>query len=178
MPPYTPPSPHRAPLPTRTPARTKRIPRVRNRIGALTAFAGLAVSLLSLFLPWLSAGGERISGLGITEIIDVRSVAPVLFLGLIVLALLVTVTALTRLGAFAVAAAVMAVGVLAGHLAFVWTLILSTGSTTRALSGLPANATVTFGPYVAASGFVVVAAASAWAARSARYASDPLSRRE
>ncbi|WP_234414839.1 MULTISPECIES: hypothetical protein [unclassified Dietzia] len=167
------------PLPTRTPARTKRIPHVRNRIGVLMAFAGLAVSLLSLFLPWLSAGGgERISGLGITEIIDVRSVAPVLFLGLLVLALLVTVTAFTRLGAFAVAAAVMAAGVLAGHLAFVWTLILSTGSTTPALSGLPANASVTFGPYVAASGFVVVSAASAWAARSARYARDPLSRRD
>ncbi|WP_216694407.1 hypothetical protein [Dietzia psychralcaliphila] len=174
---YTPPAPHRVPLPTRTPARTKTIPHARNRIGALMALTGLALALLSLYLPWLSTGeSERISALGITEIIDVRSVAPVLFLGLLVLSLLVSVTALTRLGAFAVAATVVAVGVLAGHLAFVWTLILSTGTTEPALSGLPADATVTFGPYVAALGFVMGAAGSAWAARSARYvksARDP-----
>ncbi|MET3861162.1 hypothetical protein ABIE38_002087 [Dietzia sp. 2505] len=173
MPAYTPPAPHRVPLPTRTPARTKRIPHVRNRIGALVTFTGLALALISLYLPWLAtSGGERISALGITELIDVRSVAPVLFVGLLVLALLVTVTAFTRLGAFAVAAAVVAIGVLAGHLAFVWTLILSTGSTEPALSGLPANATVTSGPYVAAFGFVMVAAGAAWAARSARYLED------
>lgn len=173
MPAYTPPAPHRAPLPTRTPARTKRIPRVRNRIGALVTFSGLALALLSLYLPWLATSGdERISALGITQIIDVRSVAPVLFLGLLVLTVLVTVTALTRLGAFAVAAAVVAIGVLAGHLALVWTLILSTGPEEPALSGLPANATVTIGPYVAAFGFVMVTAGSAWAARSARYVKD------
>ncbi|MBB1030645.1 hypothetical protein G6027_07050 [Dietzia sp. SLG310A2-38A2] len=173
MPSYTPPAPHRVPLPTRTPARIKTIPHVRNRIGALVAFAGLILALLSLYLPWLSTGrDERISALGITDIIDVRSVAPVLFLGLLVLSFLVTVTALTRLGAFAVAAAVVSIGVLAGHLAFIWTLILSTGSTEPALSGLPANATVTFGPFVAAFGFVMVTAGSAWAARSARYVKD------
>lgn len=167
---YTPPAPHRAALPTRAQARTKVIPHVRNRIGALTAAAGLALALVSLYLPWLTtSAGESITALGITEIIDVRSVAPVLFLGLVLLLFLVSVTAMTRLGAFAAAAAVVALGVLAGHLAFVWTLIISTGTTEPALSGLPPDSAVTFGPYVAALGFVLVAAGSVWAARAAEY---------
>lgn len=167
---YTPPSPHRTPLPTRTPSRTKVIPHVTNRLGALVAVVGLALALVSLYLPWLSSGGNRITGLGITEVIDVRSVAPVLFLGLVVLLFLVGVAAMTRLGAFAAAAAVVALGVLAAHLAFVWTLMSSTGSDDPTLSGLPADASVTYGPFVAALGFLLVAAGSAWAARAAEYA--------
>lgn len=167
---YTPPAPHRVPLPTRTPARTKVIPHVKNRIGALIAVAGLGLALLSLYVPWLATGGGQISALGITEIIDVRSVAPVLFLGLLVLSFLVVVTAFTRLGAFAAAAAVVSLAALAGHLTFAWTLFASTGTATEpVLSGLPADATVTYGPYVAALGFLMVAAGSAWAARSAEY---------
>ena len=167
---YTPPSPHRSPLPTRTPSRTKVVPHVRNRVGALIAVAGLALALVSLYLPWLRTdGGDQITALGITEIIDVRSVAPVLFLGLVVLLFLVGVTAVTRLGAFAAAGAVVSLVVLAAHLAFVWTLMSSTGSDEPTLSGLPTGASVTFGPWVAALGFVLVAAGSAWAARSAEY---------
>lgn len=167
---YTPPSPHRSPLPTRTPSRTKVIPHVRNRIGALIAVAGLGLALISLYLPWLStAGGDQITALGITEIIDVRSVAPVLFLGLVVLLFLVGVSAVTRLGAFAAAGAIVALVVLAGHLAFVWTLLSSTGSDEPTLSGLPTGASVTFGPWIAALGFILVTAGSAWAARAADY---------
>lgn len=167
---YTPPSPHRSPLPTRTPSRTRVIPHVTNRIGAILAAVGLALALLSLYLPWLNSGDEPITGLGITEVIDVRSVAPVLFLGLVVLLFLVGVTAVTRLGAFAAAGAVVALGVLAAHLAFVWTLMSSTGSAEPTLSGLPAGASVTYGPFVAALGFLLVATGSAWAARAAEYA--------
>lgn len=167
---YTAPSPHRTPLPTRMPSRTKIIPHVKNRIGALAALLGLGLALLSLYLPWLAtSGGEQITALGITEIIDVRSVAPVLFLGLVVLSFLVSVAAMSRLGAFAAAAGVVALGMLTAHLAFVWTLIASTGSSTPPLSGLPADAGVTYGPYVAALGFVLVAAGSAWTAWSAQY---------
>lgn len=167
---YTPPAPHRVPLPTRTPARTKVIPHAKNRIGALIAVAGLGLALLSLYLPWLSTGGGRLSALEITEIIDVRSVAPMLFLGLLALAFLVVVTAFTRLGAVAAAAAVISLGVLAGHLAFTWTLVSSTGTRYEpTLAGLPADAAVIYGPYLAALGFLMVAAGSAWAARSAEY---------
>ncbi|MBB0995633.1 hypothetical protein G6024_00650 [Dietzia maris] len=167
---YTPPPPHRIPLPTRTPTRTKVISRGRSRLCALVEVGGLAVALLSLYLPWLSTGrGEQITALGITDLIDVRSVAPVLYLGLVGMLLLVAATAGTRLGAFALAAAVVAAGALVGHLAFVWILIASTGEAEPMLSGLPADASVTFGPYVAALGFVTVAAVSAWAAFTAEY---------
>ncbi|MCT2058924.1 MULTISPECIES: hypothetical protein [Dietzia] len=143
---------------------------MRNRVGALIAVAGLALALVSLYLPWLHTdGGDQITALGITEIIDVRSVAPVLFLGLVVLLFLVGVTAVTRLGAFAAAGAVVSLVVLAAHLAFVWTLMSSTGNDEPTLSGLPTGASVTFGPWVAALGFVLVAAGSAWAARAADY---------
>lgn len=167
---YTPPAPHRTPLPTRASARGKVIPHVMNRLGALLAAVGLLLALVSLYLPWLStAAGESITALGITEIIDVRSVAPILFLGLLVLLLLTVLTVTTRLGLFALAGAVVGLGVLAAHLAFVWTLISSTGTAEPTLSGLPTDASVTYGPYVAALGFVLVAAGSAWAARSAEY---------
>lgn len=166
---YTHPAPHRAALPTRAPARAKIIPHVTNRIGALTAAIGLALALLSLYLPWLTTGGERITALGITEIIDVRSVAPVLFLGLIVLLFVVAVTAATRLGAFAITGAVIGGIVLLGHLAFMWTLVSSTGSGDPTLSGLPSGAAISYGPFLAALGFVLVTVGSAWAARSAEY---------
>ncbi|WP_291086060.1 hypothetical protein [Dietzia sp. UBA5065] len=167
---YTPPAPHRVPFPARTEELTRVIPHVRNRIGAITALVGLGLALLSLYLPWLASSSGGITALGITGIIDVRSVAPLLFLGLVVLSVLVAVTAISRLGAFAAAAAVVAIGVLAAHLAFVWTLVASTGAADPTLSGLPSDASVTFGPYVAALGFVLVAAGSAWAARAAEYA--------
>ena len=170
MTPYTHPAPHRTPLPTRASARAKVIPHVTNRVGALAAAIGLALALFSLYLPWLTtAGGDRITALGITEIIDVRSVAPVLFLGLIVLLFVVTVTAATRLGAFAITGAVIGGIVLLGHLAFMWTLISSTGSGDPMLSGLPTGAAISYGPFLAALGFILVTAGSAWAARSAEY---------
>lgn len=82
---------------------------------------------------------------------------------------LVVVTTVTRLGAFAYASAIVALAVLAAHLAFVWTLGSSTGGADPILAGLPSDASVTFGPYVAALGFVLVAAGSVWAARAADY---------
>lgn len=167
---YTHPAPHRAALPTRAPAQMRVIPHVTNRIGALAAALGLALALLSLYLPWLSTGnGEQISALGITEIIDVRSVAPVLFLGLLTLLFLVAVTTATRLGGFAIAAAVVGGIVLLAHLAFMWTLVSSTGTGDPMLSGLPSGAAISFGPFLAALGFMLVTAGSAWAARSAEY---------
>ena len=167
---YTPPAPHRDALPTRTRGRTRLIPHLKNRFGALVAVAGLGLALVSLYLPWLSTrSGASLSALDITEIVDVRSVAPVLFLGLLVLLFLVIVTAATRLGAFAASAAVVALGALAAHLTFVWTLFSSTGVSDPMLSGLPTGATVTFGPYLAALGFVLITAGSAWAAQSAEY---------
>lgn len=167
---YTHPAPHRTALPTRPPARTRIVPHVTNRIGALAAAIGLALALLSLYLPWLTTGsGERITALGITEIIDVRSVAPVLFLGLIILLFLVAVTAATRLGAFAIAGAVVGAIVLLAHLAFMWTLVSSTGSGDPMLSGLPSGAAISYGPFLAALGFIMVTVGSAWAARAADY---------
>ena len=167
---YTPPAPHRTPLPTRTSARTKVIPHVKNRVGALVASVGLLLALASLYLPWLSTGaGESITALGITEIIDVRSVAPVLFLGLLVLLVLMVLMVTTRLGLFALAGPAVGLGALAAHIVFVWTLMSSTGTAEPTLSGLPADASVTYGPYVAALGFILVTAGSAWAAHSANY---------
>lgn len=167
---YTHPAPHRAALPTRAPARTRIVPHVTNRIGALAAAVGLALALLSLYLPWLStSGGSQITALGITEIIDVRSVAPVLFLGLVVLLFLVAVTAATRLGAFAMAGALVGGIILLAHLAFMWTLVSSTGAGEPLLSGLPSGAAMSYGPFVAAFGFLLVTGGSAWAARSAEY---------
>ena len=73
---YTPPAPHRDALPTRTRGRTRLIPHLKNRVGALAAVAGLSLALVSLYLPWLTTRtGTSLSGLGITEIVDVRSVA-------------------------------------------------------------------------------------------------------
>lgn len=167
---YTPPAPHRVALPRRVPVRTRLIPHVTNRIGALTAAVGLALAMASLYLPWLTARGDHITALGITEIIDVRSVAPVLFLGLVVLIFLVIVTAATRLGAFAIAGAVTGGIVLLAHLAFMWTLVSSTGSGQPLLSGLPTGAAISYGPFIAALGFILVTGGSAWAARSAEYA--------
>lgn len=167
---YTPRAPHREDRSATSPSRDGLIPHVRNRIGALIAVAGLGAALLSLYLPWLSTdGGGQITAIGITEIIDVRGVAPVLFLGLVLMSFLVAVTTVTRLGAFAYASAIVALAVLAAHLAFVWTLGSSTGSADPILAGLPSDASVTFGPYVAALGFVLVAAGSVWAARAADY---------
>lgn len=167
---YTHPAPHRAALPTRAPARTRIVPHVTNRIGALAAAIGLALALLSLYLPWLTtSGGSQITGLGITDILDVRSVAPILFLGLVVLLFLVAVTAATRLGVFAMAGAVVGGIILLAHLAFMWTLISSTGAGEPMLSGLPSGAAMSYGPFVAAFGFLLVTGGSAWAARSAEY---------
>lgn len=150
--------------------RARLIPHVRNRIGALMAVAGLAFALLSLYLPWLStAAGEQITALGITDLVDIRGIAPILFLGLVLMSFLVAVTALTRLGAFAYAGALVALVVLAAHLVFVWTLFSSTGGEDPILTGLPPDASVSFGPYLAVVGFVLVAAGSIWAARAADY---------
>lgn len=167
---YTPRAAHREDRAERSPSRAGLIPHVRNRIGALIAAAGLGFALLSLYLPWLSTdGGEQITAIGITEIIDVRGIAPALFLGLVLMSFLVVVTMLTRLGAFAYAGAAVALAVLAAHLAFVWTLMSSTGSADPILAGLPSEASVTYGPYIAVLGFVLVAGGSIWAARAADY---------
>ncbi|MDX2357025.1 hypothetical protein [Dietzia sp. PP-33] len=154
----------------RTPTGSKIIPHLRNRVGGLTAFVGLALALVSLYLPWLATeAGGGITGLGLTEVLDLRAMAPVNFIGLVVLSFLASVTLFTRLGFFALANAILAAVVLTAHLAFIWVLIGSTGTSDPLLSGLPSGTSVTYGPYLAAVGFVLVIAGSAWQARSAEY---------
>ena len=92
-----------------------------------------------------------------------------LFLGLVILLFLVAVTAATRLGAFAIAGAVVGGIVLLAHLAFMWTLVSSTGTGDPLLSGLPSGAAISYGPFLAALGFIMVTFGSAWAARAADY---------
>lgn len=147
----------------------KIIPHVRNRVGGLIAFGGLAIALLSLFVPWLSGGGRSITGIGITEILDLRAMLPLNFLGLIVLSFLASVMLFTRLGIFAILNAVTATAVLAAHLTFVWVLMNSTGASDPLWSGLPAGTSVTYGPYLAALGFVMVIAGSVLSTRAAEY---------
>lgn len=161
---------HPSPLSAHSRERRKIIPHLRNNLGGLIAFVGLALALLSLYLPWVATeNGGGITGLGLTEILDLRAMAPVNFLGLIVLSVLTSVTLFTRLGFFALANAIVAAVVLGAHLAFVWVLIGSTNTSDPVLSGLPTGAAVTYGPFIAAIGFVLVVAGSAWAAKSAEY---------
>lgn len=166
---YTAPAPHRTALPVRATEHRKVIPHVVNRIGALVAVSGLALALISLYLPWLSTGSGSLTAIGITEVVDVRSVAPILFLGLVVVLVLVAASLISRLGALALAAAAVSLVALLAHFAFMWTLYTSVGTADPTLAGLPTDAAVSWGPYVAALGFLVTAAGSAWAARSATF---------
>lgn len=146
------------------------LPHVRVRLGGIVAFAGLAVALLSLYLPWLSgSGGASVTAIDLTEVLDLRAMMPINFLGLIVLSALAAITLATHLGFFALLNAAVATLVLAAHCAFVWVLIGSTGSTDPLIAGLPAGTSVTYGPYVSALGFLLVIAGSLWAAKSAEY---------
>lgn len=149
--------------------RDKKAPVVRSRVGGPVAFAGLALALVSLFVPWLSGAGQGISGLGLTETLDLRAMAPLNFLGLLVLGFLTSVTLFTRLGIFAILNAVTATLVLVAHLGFVWVLVGSTGTAEPILAGLPAEMSITYGPFLAAVGFVLVIVGSAIAAMSAEY---------
>lgn len=164
---YSAPAPHRTALPGRDTAGRKLIPHVTNRIGALIAVAGLALALISLYLPWLGTDSGPLSAIGITEVVDVRSIAPLLFLGLVMILFFVACALITRLGAIATAASVVSVMVFLAHLAFMWTLYTSVGTADPTLAGLPAGAAVSWGPFVAAVGFLLAAGGSAWAARSA-----------
>ena len=168
---YSASAPHSTPLPTREPDRRRVIPHLTNRTGALIAFAGLAIALLSLYLPWLDTGSETLSAIGITGVIDVRSVAPVLFLGLLAIGVLSVISLVTRFGAVAVGTTVVAAVVFLSHLAFMWALYTSVGAGDATLAGLPI-ATVTWGPYLAAVGLFMAVVGSAWAARSAAH-TDP-----
>lgn len=160
---------------TRTPPTPRQaqgglIPLVRVRLGGIVAFAGLAIALLSLYLPWLSgAGGTSVTAIGLTEVLDLRAMMPINFLGLIALSALAAITLVTRLGIFALLNAAVATIVLIAHLAFVVVLIGSTGSSDPLIAGLPAGTSVTFGPYISVLGFVLVIAGSVWAAKSAEY---------
>ena len=146
------------------------IPAVRVRLGGIIAFAGLAVALLSLYLPWLAGtGGSAVTALGLTEVLDLRAMMPLNFIGLIALAALTSITLVTRLGVFALLNAAVASLVLVAHCAFIVVLIASTGATDPLIAGLPAGASVTYGPYVSALGFLLVIAGSVWVARSAEY---------
>lgn len=166
---YTVPAPHETALPARSTDHRKVIPHVVNRLGALAATAGLALAMLSLYLPWLGTDTGSLSAIGITEVIDVRSVVPLLFFGLVMVLVLVAASLITRLGALAAAASATSVVVLLAHIALMWTLYASVGTTDPTLSGLPASATVSWGPYVAAVGFLIAVAGSAWAARAADF---------
>lgn len=146
------------------------LPHVRVRLGGIVAFAGLAVALLSLYLPWLSgSGGASVTAIDLTEVLDLRAMMPINFLGLIVLSALAAITLATHLGVFALLNAAVATLVLAAHCAFVWVLIGSTGSSDPLIAGLPAGTSVTYGPYVSALGFLLVIAGSLWVAKSAEY---------
>ncbi|MEH6623301.1 hypothetical protein [Dietzia maris] len=153
-----------------TPARRKKaIPIIQSRIGAPVAFVGLAIALLSLYLPWVTGGGQSLSGLVLPEVLGLREITPVNFLGLVALSFLTVVTLVARLGIFAILNAVTAGLVLIAHLAFMWVLYGSTGTADPILSGLSAEASVAYGPYVAIVGFVLVIVGSAAAAVSAEY---------
>ncbi|EYT62367.1 hypothetical protein H483_0110875 [Dietzia sp. UCD-THP] len=158
------------PPPAATTRGGKIVPLLRSRVGGLIAVAGLALALLSLYLPWLStATGGGITALDLTEVLDLRAMAPLNFLGLLVLLVLVAVTVFTRLGFFAAANAVLATLVLIAHLIFVWVLFNSTDTADPMLAGLPDGTSVTYGPFVAAVGFILVIAGSVLAAKSAEY---------
>lgn len=156
--------------PTPASAQSKIIPHVRVRIGGLVALAGLGIALLSLYLPWMSGGGgSTITAIGLTEILDLRAMIPINFLGLVGLCAMVAITLVTRLGVFAVLSAAITALVLVAHVTFVWVLIGSTNTSEPLISGLPAGTTVSYGPYISALGFIVVIAGSVWAAKSAEY---------
>ena len=142
---------------------------LQSRIGGPLALVGLALAMLSLLLPWLSGDGQSISGLMVPEVLDLRSVTPVNFLGLIVLSFLAVVTLVSRLGLFAILNAASGALVLIVHLIFVWMLYSSIGASDPILDGMPAGVSVSFGPYVAALGFLLVIVGSVIAARSAEY---------
>lgn len=144
-------------------------PVVQSRVGAPLAFVGLALAMLSLFLPWLAGEGQQITGLGVTETLDLKAMAPLNFLGLLVLAFLTSVTLFTRLGIFAILNALAASAVLIAHLTFVWVLINSAGSSSPVLSGLPDGVSISYGPFLAAIGFLLMIIGSVFAARSAEY---------
>ena len=157
-----------APAPERV--RGGLIPAVRVRLGGIVAFAGLAVALLSLYLPWLSGTGvSSVTAIGLTEVLDLRAMMPLNFIGLIALAALTSITLVTRLGVFALLNAAVASLVLVAHCAFIAVLIASNGATDPLIAGLPAGASVAYGPYVSALGFLLVIAGSVWVARSADY---------
>src|SRR5699024_1352741 len=63
---YSAPAPHRSALPTRAQDRRKVVPHLTNRIGALVATAGLALSLISFYLPWLHSYSGSFTALDIT----------------------------------------------------------------------------------------------------------------
>ena len=142
---------------------------LQSRIGGPLALVGLAIAMLSLLLPWLSGDGQSISGLMVPEVLDLRSVTPVNFLGLIVLSFLAVVTLVSRLGLFAILNAVTAAVVLVVHLVFVWMLYSSIDAADPLLDGMPQGVSVSYGPYLAALGFVLVIIGSVIAARSAEY---------
>lgn len=105
----------------------------------------------------------------VPEVLDLRSVTPVNFLGLIVLSFLAVVTLVSRLGLFAILNAASGTLVLIVHLIFVWMLYSSIGASDPLLDGMPAGVSVSYGPYVAALGFLLVIVGSVIAARSAEY---------
>lgn len=147
----------------------KPVPVVQSRIWGPLAFAGLLIALASLYLPWVSGGGQSYSGLALPELLDLRAITPVNFLGLIGMSFFASVTLVARLGIFAILNAVTATLVLIAHVAFVWVLYGSTGTADPILAGLPAEVSVSYGPYVAVVGFVLVILGSIEAARTADY---------
>lgn len=160
--------------PTPTPRTGDRAPeegplRTPSRTGAIIALIGVAVALSSLFLPWLADADRTFSPMELSEIIDIRGVAPLLFFGLGGVTLWVVLSLMTRLGVFAILGAVASGIVLVAHVVLIVVLFVSVGQGEPLLSGLPTGTSVTYGVFIAALGLALAVVGSVWAVTVAEH---------
>lgn len=160
--------------PTPTPRTGDRAPqdgplRTPRRFGAVLALVGVAVALLSLFLPWLADADRTFSPMELSEIIEIKGIAPLLFFGLGGVTLWVVLSLMTRLGVFAILAAVASGIVLVAHVVLIVVLFVSLGQDEPLLSGLPMGTSVTYGVFIAALGLALAVGGSVWAVTVAEH---------